>query len=291
MILKNLVFIYLLTLSFSQIQFEEINLNRENFSEYYDCVSGIAQYKIINELDYYYLKITVEGKTKEENTNHIISFYQKDSELKERKQLSQSVTGSSLMWLSKLQIKNYFYITIECAKFPCDFQLELNSTDKADLPLGEQYTYYVTDENKQMNFSIVTSPLMNTLRQFQVHKISVWAKGQKNTIAILEGGNYDKPSSKYSFYWIDVYFFEQSNYILVVNGEVGELINIGAFIYEYYYDPNAASYYCISEFKYNGQEITNFLGPHETNTFNTQSKYGYPYNSENYYGKIFKIEK
>ena len=253
------------------------------FSKYYDCETGIKKYKIINEQVYNYMLIKVQGRTKEANTNHIISYYQKDSDLKERKQLSQGVSSSSLMWLSKLQIENYFYMTIECAKFPCDFQLDLNLTNKAYLPIGETYTYYVTHENKQMNFTIVPSPLMDNLREYQVHKFSLWAKGQNNSETILEGGTYQKPSSKYNFYWIELSGIKQSNYTLVVKGEFRELINIGALIYEYYYNPTDPTYYCISEFNYNGQEMTNYLEKRDTNTFNNnQAKYGYPYDPENY---------
>ena len=227
-------FIYFTLFCHCQVQFEEINMSQLNFSEYYDCESGIKRYKIINEQEYNYLQIKVEGKTKEANTNHIISYYQQDSDLKERKQLSQGVSSSSLMWLSKLQIENYFYMTIECAKFPCDFQLDLNLANKAYLPIGETYTYYVTDENKQMNFTIIPSPLMDNLREYQLHKFSLWGKGQNNLDTKLEGGTYEKPSSIYNFYWIEYSVIKQSKYTLVVNGEVGELINIGALIYEYY---------------------------------------------------------
>ena len=74
-------------------------------------------FKIIQVKDYNYLKIYVEGNGDNEKTNHVISYYQEE-ELKERKQLSQSVTNlnSTIMWLTKEQIQNDFYLQLNVQK-------------------------------------------------------------------------------------------------------------------------------------------------------------------------------
>ena len=51
------------------------------------------------------------------------------------------------------------------------------------MPLDEQYTYYVSEENKEMNFSIVNDLISEDITQ---NLITIWAKGNKNIITSLE---------------------------------------------------------------------------------------------------------
>ena len=75
-----------------------------------------------------------------------------------------------LLCYNQIQTKD-FYITIECAKKPCGYNLYLNGTNIVELYLNEQYTYYLTKENKKMNCELIDNqtnldPTENILYQF-----------------------------------------------------------------------------------------------------------------------------
>ena len=93
------------------------------------------------------IKILVRENVQNENyINHIISYYQ-DPEFNDRKQLAQSLTGTTYMWLHENQIKDKFYLSVECAKTPCNYSINIIPKEYPELNLGEQYTYYITEEN------------------------------------------------------------------------------------------------------------------------------------------------
>lgn len=60
-----------------------------------------------------YVKIIVKGQNLNPDTNHIISFYGKDTTFTDRKQLSQSTTGRTIMLLYNPQFVWDFYFTVE----------------------------------------------------------------------------------------------------------------------------------------------------------------------------------
>ena len=106
-------------------QFNEAILDNGYYSKSFSSISEMTKFKI-NPIDNFnYVRILVEGKSETNNTNHIISFYQQDENLNERKQLSQGIDANTIMWLSKEQFKSETYLTVECEKIPCDFNVEL----------------------------------------------------------------------------------------------------------------------------------------------------------------------
>lgn len=187
-------------------------------------------FKIIQVKDYNYLKIYVEGNGDNEKTNLVISYYQEE-ELKERKQLSQSVTNSNstIMWLTKEQIQNDFYLTIECAKTPCDYKLDLNGQTTADIHINEQYTYFITKETQLMNFRLLNLKNAKTLNENYTYFLEIWAKGNMKINAKLEGGDYEK--SPYTYYRIKYNDFIKSKYYFAINGTIDDFINIGILLY------------------------------------------------------------
>jgi hypothetical protein len=63
-----------------------------------------------------YMKIEVKQNNiteKSDNSNLLLSYYQQDSDFKNRKQFSQNSYGNAFIWLNKDQIKNAFYFSIE----------------------------------------------------------------------------------------------------------------------------------------------------------------------------------
>jgi len=112
--LKNIILLFLL---FSFVKLDLIKIKNNYYTDSFkkDVDLEIEGFKGS------YLKIRVEGNDDEDeddNINHIISYYNDDS-FNERKQLAQSLTKKTVMWLNSKQIKNDFYIGIECSTTPC----------------------------------------------------------------------------------------------------------------------------------------------------------------------------
>ena len=218
----------------------------------------------IEGIDDSYLKILVEGKD-ENIINHVISYYQ-DKNIIERKQLSQSARNTSIMWLNKEQTEKDFYITVECAEYPCPFDLTLEQTNEAELNLNEQYTYYVTKDNTKMKFKL------NFIEEYKVNDkkdpyVSVWARGNKNIEAVLKGGDFQKPSS-FIYYDITYDDFKKGDYYLTITGEIGDLINVGLILYR-----ECVSNFCISDFYLeNGEEVTSYFEVPASETYQVKDK-------------------
>ena len=86
-----------------------------------------------------YLKIQLDCHQKEYEgyknqiyNDYIISYY-KDSSFKERKQLSQSNSTQSVMWLNKEQIKGEFYLSVDCYLPNCEFTLKIIFKENIEL--------------------------------------------------------------------------------------------------------------------------------------------------------------
>ena len=98
--------------------------------------------------------------------------------------------------------------------------------------MDEQYTYYVSEENKEMNFNIVNDL---TLEDIIVNEITVWAKGNKNITSLIsnfpEDAQYIK-HQKYNAYIIASRELNELSYNFKVNGEVGDIINVGSILFD-----------------------------------------------------------
>ena len=252
-ILKNIKYYLLIILLFSLNKADniEIKLGNETISETYLNVNETKYFKIIPESESYqfnYIKIIIEEER--ENLyyiNHVVSYYQQDSTFNDRKQLSQNVTGTTVMWLTKEQIKNEFYLSVECAKKSCNYIFIIIPKDEPELYLNEQYTYYVTEENKDMKFKIIGNP---ELKEDVDNIISIWAKGDKDLSTKLEGVSYEK-HSKYNAYIIKLVENKEFEYEFTINAKEGDLINLGSLFYQ-----NSTLTFPI---KYNGMEFSGFL--------------------------------
>jgi hypothetical protein len=185
---RYILFIFYLFICFSFIQgFIDIDLTEGKFSKDFPAQNNITSFKVSQAKNYNYLKVNVEGYGNNENINHVISYYQEEK-LKERKQLSQSITKSTIMWLTKDQIQKDFYLTIECAKTPCDYKLDLSGETTAEIYINEQYTYFVTKENQQMNFSLLNFKNEYSFDEKYEYFVGIWAKGNRKINSKLEGG-------------------------------------------------------------------------------------------------------
>ena len=253
--IMNIFLLFLaLTFSFVELKFEEIKLDRGQFFKLFKDQSEILKLKVLKIQETNYLKIKVVGIGEKNETNHIISYYQEE-ELKNRKQLSQSITNITVMWLTKQQIEKDFYLLIECAKTPCNFNLELNSSDFAELIVDDFINYYVTKENQQMAFKIKNQDYQSLGNDY--YNISIWAKGNKKINSTLEGPNSLRLTPKYNIYRVNLEELKKYEYKLYINGIIGDYINVGIILFSIQsYNSELNNYKSLS---YSGLEITNYL--------------------------------
>ena len=263
----KILFFFILFINIkSEIEFETINLSEEGLS--IDKLTGDYYYKINSNYTVLpnYIKITAQNDSLENLNetyyiNHIISYYQQDSTFEERKQISQNITGITNMILTKEQIKDGFYFSIECSKNPCTYSLEIKSLDKVELSLGEQYTYYVTKENIEMNFIIKGNiESIYNLTEYQNGIISIWAKGNKEIFSELKESYTDR-HSKFNGYIIKIGGINEIEYNIYIKGNIGDLINIGSLFFE-----GKINYTCPTIFNNSGIELTGFLKKNSINS-------------------------
>ena len=248
---QYIIFLFLSVYFVNSQEFIPIELKNGQYSGQYEIQSTQLNFKVSEIKNYSYLSIKVEGNG-ETTTNHIISYYQ-DKNLNERKQLSQSLNDKTIMWLSKSQIDKDFYLTIECANIPCNFNLALKGKEEkeAELYADEQYTYYVTEQNKEMNFTL----LCNTDNLDEnITFIMVWVRGNYKIDIALFGGERESYADN-RYYRIQVREFKKSKYYLKIVAMEGDLINIGALLYPEYSDNTAGPIKTLE----NGEEITGYI--------------------------------
>ena len=248
---QYIIFLFLSVYFVNSQEFIPIELKNGQYSGQYEIQSTQLNFKVSEIKNYSYLSIKVEGNG-ETTTNHIISYYQ-DKNLNERKQLSQSLNDKTIMWLTKSQIDKDFYLTIECANIPCNFNLALKGKEEkeAELYADEQYTYYVTEQNKEMNFTL----LCNTDNLDEnITFIMIWVRGNYKIDIALFGGERESYADN-RYYRIQVREFKKSKYYLKIVAMEGDLINIGALLYPEYSDNTAGPIKTLE----NGEEITGYI--------------------------------
>ena len=200
---------------------EEITLISQDDSYY-----QIIPESILNKS----IKILVRENIENENyINHVISYY-KDPEFNDRKQLAQSLTGTTYMWLNENQIKDKFYLSVECAKTPCNYTINIIPKEYPELNLGEQYTYYIKEDNQNYRFFInlnLTSVNIST----ENNRIFIFARGSKYLNAVL---NDTEPTYKKEgniAYNINIKEKKEYKYYFDISGKSGALITIGVLLY------------------------------------------------------------
>ena len=105
------LFIIIAIISFTKSEYyEKINLNKD-FNKEYDKERNFS---VTYDEDYSTNYIKIEVRCLYIYGEIAISYYQKDSNFKERKQLSYNFQKSNFIWLNKNQFKNGFYFSINC---------------------------------------------------------------------------------------------------------------------------------------------------------------------------------
>ena len=89
------------------------------------------------------------------------------------------------MWLIQSQLQNDVYLEIECAETPCDYKLTLENSSDVELFLNEPYTYYVTEDNANMTFRLLSNQTDLNLRSDWKYFVGLWVKGNKEISSTL----------------------------------------------------------------------------------------------------------
>ena len=249
----KILFILFAILSFTKSEyFETINLNKDFNKKY----NKERNFSVLYDEDYSTNYIKIDVRCLYVDGEIAISYYQKDSNFKERKQLSYNFPQSPFMWLNKNQFKNGFYFSINCKEsLDCYYILNIYKKKYAELNIGDIYTYYVTEENKDITFLININSTKYNNYISDKSKISIWARGSNNNInSKLEPNSFiNLMNDKYQAYLlykneIDI----NKHYYLQVEGNIGDLINVGILLF----DENST---CPIIFKDLGIEITGFF--------------------------------
>ena len=231
------IFYFLLHSVKSTQEFETINIINETTSLIITTMPSYYKIKLKSESNIpNYMKIEVKhnySNEKSDKSNLLLSFYQQDSDFKNRKQFSQNSYEKVFIWLTKGQIKEDFYLSVENPKQKeKEYTLTIVLKETVELSLDEQYTYYISEENKEMNFSIVNDLTSEDITQ---NLITIWAKGNKNIITFLECPD-NLPMEKHQKYNVYSIFSEEFNnfsYTFIISGEVGDIINVGSLLYDF----------------------------------------------------------
>ena len=245
--LNNLIlFIFLFTfvqLNNTELIIKDLEMNFENATNYHFSLES-------EESLPKNIKIQVIGDNS--YNDYIISYYKEDSLFKDTNQLSQSLSGKAFIWLNQNQIKNGFYLSVECSENPCKYTLNVSLKENIELNLCEPYSFYVTEENKETTFII-----SGNLDNFEISyyhdncKVSIWAKGNNNINTELKLENYEK-HPKLNAYLVNIGKPQVFEYKFIVKGTVGDFINVGALFFDGYN-------YCPHIIKDLGLEISPFF--------------------------------
>ena len=147
----------------------------------------------------------------DENNDYIISIYS-DKDEEKRIQLGKSTKGITKIYITKEQFRQKIIYEIECFTYPCSGKTEIGALNSIKLEEGEQYNYYVNNENQKMIF----------LLDLRGSKSNVWARGQQSITTQISGVNIQANSGNY-------YIVESkgNDAEFTVTGKPGDYINVG----------------------------------------------------------------
>ena len=155
-----------------------------------------------------YIKLFVNG---EEEINYVISVFS-DEKREERIQLAQSIYKSTTLYLNKNQFESKkLFIDIECSSIPCSYKFSISSQEKINLEENEQLSYYVTEKNINMEFSI----------NIKSEKANIWTRGDRKILNSLT--KFIKKSKNGNYFIVNKEKVE-----FTITGTVGDIINVGS---------------------------------------------------------------
>ena len=232
----SFLFLYYLIIYASSIEYENITLENQSISLPY---KRKVYYHIITESNENlpnYVKIIVRVDTSPLNYDyrHTISYY-KDSTFSKINQFTEK-SFSPIMWLTKEQIKNGFYLSIECEFEPIDYfsyYMNISLNDNIELIIKEQYNFYLTEDNYLMNlFLIANLSSYSSENNIQNNSITIWVKGNKNISTKLNNISKYEKHSIYDAYILELDELKEYNFSITIEGTIGDFINIGSSFFQ-----------------------------------------------------------
>ena len=192
-----------------------------SFSQNYEGVGEkYFQIKIISDNIPKYFRIKVSNIKEGENPNYIMTFVKSLDESAEREQIS-SGEKLSLMWLTKDQLdreNNLLYIA--CYTYPCNYNLNLESSDIINLGFNTQFNLYVTDSNKNVEVSFRPEG-----ESKDSNYVTIWGIGNKNPKVELITADEYQQYSKNNIFKINSL---NSTITLNIQAEKNDIISIGS---------------------------------------------------------------
>ena len=223
--MKSQIFIGILILiaqiiSLKPNEAEIISFDGSFSQNYVNVEEKYFQIKITSENIPKYLKIKVNSINEGKNPNYIMTFAKSLDESSEREQIS-SGEKLSLMWLTKDQLdKENNLLYVACYTYPCNYTLNLESSDIISMNYNSQFNLYVTDSNKNVEVSF--NPEEGNPDSTY---ISLWAIGNKDPEVSVEGANDYQKYSKNNIFKINS---NNSTLILKITAQENDVINIGS---------------------------------------------------------------
>ena len=218
--------IYLLATTLSQ-NIEYITFNGEN--KPYDGNKSTFYEVRIERLTQSYLHIKVNSDI---STNPYITYSNTDNKCENnRKQLIMNPYGNLDLIIKGTQIPNdkKIYICVHCQKENCSYKTQFLEESEASIDISNQYNYYISEENKEMNFLLKN----NLSYKYSSNSfIIIWVKGslpsEINFISnfnILAKRNFSNNGNIFIVPNID-------KYKLNLLAEKGDYISIGSNVIE-----------------------------------------------------------
>ena len=232
-----LIFLLLLFVYITPIEYENITLENQNIRL---PLQRKAYYHIISESNEdlpNYVKIIVKDDTSKLNYDfrHSIFYYKQDSTFSNINQVTKK-SFSPIMWLTKEQIKNGFYLSVECEYDPIvyfSYYMNITLHHNIELILNKDYNFYITEDNYLMNlFLFVNISNYSSEENQQNNSITIWAKGNKKISSKLNSNIKYEKHSIYDAYIIKLDELKEYNFSLTIEGEIGDYINIGSSFFQ-----------------------------------------------------------
>jgi hypothetical protein len=132
-----------------------------------------------------YILIKIKG-FESEMTPHIIELC-KTEDSNSRFQLAHNPSNFNYLWMTKEQFEEDVFLKVSSPKEKCDYELEITTSDKLNMFKDSIYTYYVSNNNKNMTFTFPIHSFLKEEDNQHFNSITIWIIGKNIEHSITEG--------------------------------------------------------------------------------------------------------
>ena len=234
--IKSIKFFLLLNVLFSLIisqkeTFEVIKFNGESVD--YHGEDSKTYFLDFSESFPGYTHIKITSLT--EST--LIAYTSKEDEecKNDRDSLVMNPNGPLNIFLKGIRSPKGEFLCIQCLGHPpCQYNININQEEKCNLPLGEQYSYYVSSNAVEMEFEFEYDPSF-PFRKLETieNRLNFWVKGQSNPKVTFNFETLTVSDIGFEFGKICKAEFENDEkYVIKIIAEVGDYITVGSLYIE-----------------------------------------------------------